>query len=132
MALSSFLSCFHFFNGFITFVNSFLSQCEPFSLLLISLLLAYAIRCFLKHYEYRRKIGASDGVADLNNTQSCGTPNQCSDKMPSIREFPGIPNTTTKYSEDKRVIWHSTPFETRLQKALKELNGDTSLKNDLL
>ncbi|PIA45494.1 hypothetical protein AQUCO_01700786v1, partial [Aquilegia coerulea] len=30
----------------------------------------------------------------------------------------GIPNTTSKYREDKRVNWHSTPFETRLERAL--------------
>ncbi|PSR89741.1 Protein JASON like [Actinidia chinensis var. chinensis] len=32
--------------------------------------------------------------------------------------FKGIPNTTSKYREDKRVNWHSTPFETRLERAL--------------
>ncbi|XP_020970739.1 uncharacterized protein LOC107624165 isoform X3 [Arachis ipaensis] len=32
--------------------------------------------------------------------------------------FKGIPNTTSKYREDKKVNWHSTPFETRLEKAL--------------
>ncbi|MCL7030321.1 hypothetical protein MKW94_030890 [Papaver nudicaule] len=31
----------------------------------------------------------------------------------------GIPNTTSKYREDKRVSWHSTPFETRLERALQ-------------
>ncbi|KAJ4956953.1 hypothetical protein NE237_013736 [Protea cynaroides] len=30
----------------------------------------------------------------------------------------GIPNTTSKYREDKRVNWHSTPFERRLERAL--------------
>ncbi|KAK9087801.1 hypothetical protein Syun_030195 [Stephania yunnanensis] len=30
----------------------------------------------------------------------------------------GIPNTTSKYREDKRVNWHSTPFEARLERAL--------------
>ncbi|XP_043690602.1 protein JASON-like [Telopea speciosissima] len=30
----------------------------------------------------------------------------------------GIPNTTSKYREDKRVNWHSTPFEKRLERAL--------------
>ncbi|KAG8389170.1 hypothetical protein BUALT_Bualt02G0201200 [Buddleja alternifolia] len=33
--------------------------------------------------------------------------------------YKGIPNTTSKYREDKRVNWHSTPFETRLDRALK-------------
>ncbi|KAF4358208.1 uncharacterized protein LOC115714273 [Cannabis sativa] len=32
--------------------------------------------------------------------------------------FKGIPNTTSKYSEDRRVNWHTTPFETRLERAL--------------
>ncbi|CAB4291435.1 unnamed protein product [Prunus armeniaca] len=32
--------------------------------------------------------------------------------------YKGIPNTTSKYREDKRVNWHSTPFETRLERAL--------------
>ncbi|XP_042491746.1 protein JASON-like [Macadamia integrifolia] len=31
----------------------------------------------------------------------------------------GIPNTTSKYREDKRVNWHSTPFERRLERALE-------------
>ncbi|CAA0833403.1 Unknown protein [Striga hermonthica] len=30
----------------------------------------------------------------------------------------GIPNTTNKYREDKRVNWYSTPFEARLDSAL--------------
>ncbi|KAJ6828866.1 uncharacterized protein M6B38_361635 [Iris pallida] len=32
----------------------------------------------------------------------------------------GIPNSTSKYREDKRVNWHSTPFEVRLERALNE------------
>ncbi|XP_042013610.1 uncharacterized protein LOC121761961 [Salvia splendens] len=32
--------------------------------------------------------------------------------------FKGIPNTTSKYREDRTVNWHSTPFETRLDRAL--------------
>ncbi|CAL0299659.1 unnamed protein product [Lupinus luteus] len=38
----------------------------------------------------------------------------------SVSCFKGIPNTTSKYREDKRVNWHSTPFEKRLEKALSE------------
>ncbi|KAF8037317.1 hypothetical protein BT93_B0278 [Corymbia citriodora subsp. variegata] len=34
--------------------------------------------------------------------------------------FEGIPNTTSKYREDKKVNWHSTPFETRLERALNK------------
>ncbi|XP_054779855.1 protein JASON [Prosopis cineraria] len=36
----------------------------------------------------------------------------------SVSSFKGIPNTTSKYREDKKVNWHSTPFETRLERAL--------------
>ncbi|ESQ36527.1 hypothetical protein EUTSA_v10007735mg [Eutrema salsugineum] len=36
----------------------------------------------------------------------------------SVSSFKGIPNTTSKYREDKSVKWHSTPFEARLEKAL--------------
>uniref|UniRef100_A0A0D9W733 Uncharacterized protein n=1 Tax=Leersia perrieri TaxID=77586 RepID=A0A0D9W733_9ORYZ len=32
----------------------------------------------------------------------------------------GIPNTTSKYREDRRVNWHSTPFNVRLDRALKK------------
>lgn len=32
----------------------------------------------------------------------------------------GIPNSTSKYREDKRVNWHSTPFEVRLERALNK------------
>uniref|UniRef100_A0A1J3FYW5 Protein JASON n=1 Tax=Noccaea caerulescens TaxID=107243 RepID=A0A1J3FYW5_NOCCA len=37
--------------------------------------------------------------------------------------FKGIPNTTSKYREDKSVNWHSTPFEARLEKALNNKNN---------
>ncbi|XP_021888540.1 DNA ligase 1 [Carica papaya] len=37
----------------------------------------------------------------------------------SAASFKGIPNTTSKYREDRRVNWHSTPFETRLERALE-------------
>ncbi|KAG0457337.1 hypothetical protein HPP92_022494 [Vanilla planifolia] len=36
----------------------------------------------------------------------------------SCSETRGIPNSTSKYKEDKRVNWHSTPFEARLERAL--------------
>ncbi|KAK8711665.1 hypothetical protein V6N13_146940 [Hibiscus sabdariffa] len=36
----------------------------------------------------------------------------------SAASFKGIPNTTSKYREDKKVKWHSTPFEKRLERAL--------------
>ncbi|KAG6724418.1 hypothetical protein I3842_03G258400 [Carya illinoinensis] len=37
----------------------------------------------------------------------------------SASSYKGIPNTTIKYREDKRVNWHFAPFETRLDRALK-------------
>ncbi|KAL5561977.1 hypothetical protein UlMin_031724 [Ulmus minor] len=36
----------------------------------------------------------------------------------SASSFKGIPNSTSKYREDRKVNWHSTPFETRLERAL--------------
>ncbi|XWS76211.1 hypothetical protein CRYUN_Cryun01aG0156200 [Craigia yunnanensis] len=36
----------------------------------------------------------------------------------SATSFKGIPNSTSKYREDKKVNWNSTPFETRLERAL--------------
>ncbi|OMO98244.1 hypothetical protein CCACVL1_04281 [Corchorus capsularis] len=44
----------------------------------------------------------------VSNTKDSGSPTS----------FKGIPNTTSKYREDKKVNWHSTPFETRLERAL--------------
>ncbi|KAI5014207.1 hypothetical protein ZWY2020_055597 [Hordeum vulgare] len=32
----------------------------------------------------------------------------------------GIPNSTSKYREDRTVNWHSTPFNVRLDKAMKK------------
>ncbi|KAB2603927.1 hypothetical protein D8674_039750 [Pyrus ussuriensis x Pyrus communis] len=39
-------------------------------------------------------------------------------KSSGASSYKGIPNTTSKYREDKRVNWHSTPFETRGWKEL--------------
>ncbi|KAH7845489.1 hypothetical protein Vadar_002821 [Vaccinium darrowii] len=36
----------------------------------------------------------------------------------SLSSYKGIPNTTSKFREDKKVNWHSPPFETRLERAL--------------
>ncbi|CAH8336744.1 unnamed protein product [Eruca vesicaria subsp. sativa] len=43
---------------------------------------------------------------------------KAADSGGSVSSFKGIPNTTSKYREDKSVNWHSTPFEARLEKAL--------------
>ncbi|KAJ4762126.1 hypothetical protein LUZ62_072501 [Rhynchospora pubera] len=38
----------------------------------------------------------------------------------ALRGRNGIPNTTTKYKEDQRVKWHSTPFKERLERILSD------------
>ncbi|XP_051115276.1 protein JASON-like [Andrographis paniculata] len=43
-----------------------------------------------------------------------------SQKFLDCRAGNGIPNTNNKYKEDKRVSWHATPFEERLEKALSK------------
>ncbi|CAN4093200.1 unnamed protein product [Withania somnifera] len=45
----------------------------------------------------------------------------------SASTFKGIPNSTSKYREDKRVNWHSTPFEARLDRALKQGSEEASI-----
>ncbi|XP_020083818.1 uncharacterized protein LOC109707137 [Ananas comosus] len=35
----------------------------------------------------------------------------------------GIPNTTSKYREDKVVNWHSTPFDVKLERALNKTSA---------
>ncbi|XVF81032.1 hypothetical protein PTKIN_Ptkin15bG0123900 [Pterospermum kingtungense] len=42
----------------------------------------------------------------------------------SDTSFKGMPNTTSKYREDKKVKWHSTPFETRLERALNRCSDE--------
>ncbi|KAK6940622.1 hypothetical protein RJ641_030153, partial [Dillenia turbinata] len=38
----------------------------------------------------------------------------------SVSSYRGMPNTPSKYREDKRENWHGTPFETRLGRALEK------------
>ncbi|XP_076942657.1 uncharacterized protein LOC143612592 [Bidens hawaiensis] len=45
--------------------------------------------------------------------------------LSSVSSYKGIPNTTSKYREDKKVNWHNTPFETRLERVL---NRDAATK----
>ncbi|XP_010542902.1 PREDICTED: eisosome protein SEG2-like [Tarenaya hassleriana] len=40
------------------------------------------------------------------------------DRSSATSSYKGIPNTNSKYREDKRVNWDSTPFEARLERAL--------------
>ncbi|XP_062233135.1 protein JASON-like isoform X2 [Phragmites australis] len=41
-------------------------------------------------------------------------------RLPKTWDGNGIPNTTTRYKEDQKVSWHTTPFEKRLLKVLSE------------
>ncbi|KAJ6403615.1 hypothetical protein OIU84_011928 [Salix udensis] len=83
-------------------------------------------------------------LKQLSATSSRRSPSRSPDEMPIIgtvgtywnhsgsgkdsgsasSSYKGIPNTTSKYREDKRVNWHSTPFETRLERALN--GGDAA------
>ncbi|KAF9688513.1 hypothetical protein SADUNF_Sadunf02G0204800 [Salix dunnii] len=82
-------------------------------------------------------------LKQLSATSSRRSPSRSPDEMPiigtvgtywnhngsgkdsgSASSYKGIPNTTSKYREDKRVNWHSTPFETRLERALN--GGDAA------
>ncbi|XP_017984350.1 PREDICTED: DNA ligase 1 [Theobroma cacao] len=49
----------------------------------------------------------------------------------SATSFKGIPNTTSKYREDKNVSWHSTPFETRLERALNRCSAEASSNRNI-
>ncbi|KAJ1260325.1 hypothetical protein BS78_10G223500 [Paspalum vaginatum] len=55
-------------------------------------------------------------TSDLNWDVENPTP-----RLPKAWDGNGIPNTTTRYKEDQRVSWHTTPFEERL---LKELSHE--------
>lgn len=59
-------------------------------------------------------IGTVGGYWSSKSTE--GSPSSCSSSG-SVKR--GIPNTTSKYREDKRVSWYCTPFETRLERALE-------------
>ncbi|CAH9142775.1 unnamed protein product [Cuscuta epithymum] len=72
----------------------------------------------------------SGGIVRLSGTPGDGSPilgmvssahwydNDTSNVSPEWQGINGIPNTTTKYNEDQKITWHSTPFEERLEKAL--------------
>ncbi|CAH9104631.1 unnamed protein product [Cuscuta europaea] len=71
----------------------------------------------------------SGGIVGVSGTPGDGRPilgmvsahwydNDASNVSPEWRGRNGIPNTTTKYNEDQKITWHSTPFEERLEKAL--------------
>ncbi|GJM97708.1 hypothetical protein PR202_ga14654 [Eleusine coracana subsp. coracana] len=53
--------------------------------------------------------------SDLNRDVENPTP--C---LPKTWDGNGIPNTNTRYKEDKKVTWHATPFEERLLKVLSD------------
>ncbi|XP_074343398.1 uncharacterized protein LOC141682609 [Apium graveolens] len=55
-----------------------------------------------------------------NEVEDCGSATSCKKKSScSPTSYKGIPNTTSKYREDKKVHWHATPFEKRLERALE-------------
>ncbi|KAG0515571.1 hypothetical protein BDA96_10G289800 [Sorghum bicolor] len=54
-------------------------------------------------------------TSDLNLDTDNPTP-----RLPKAWDGNGIPNTTTRYKEDQRVNWHTTPFEQRLLKVLSD------------
>ncbi|KAG0480801.1 hypothetical protein HPP92_011659 [Vanilla planifolia] len=58
-----------------------------------------------------------------NEEELCGA-------LPKQWDGNGIPNTTTKYKEDQKVNWHTTPFEARLEKALFGEKGYSHRKID--
>lgn len=41
-------------------------------------------------------------------------------RLPKAWDGNGIPNTTTRYKEDQKVSWHTTPFEERLLRVLSD------------
>ena len=46
-------------------------------------------------------------------------------KTPPVpADFNGIPNGSSKYSERKGITTHCTPFEERIERALKDLSGN--------
>lgn len=54
-----------------------------------------------------------------NEAEDCGSATSCKKKNScSPTSYKGIPNTTSKYREDKKVHWRATPFEKRLERAL--------------
>ncbi|KAL5996958.1 hypothetical protein ACLOJK_007884 [Asimina triloba] len=57
---------------------------------------------------------------DVPIVGSVGSYWNSSSSAQSVSGPKGIPNTTSKYREDKRVNWHNTPFEVRLERALVE------------
>ncbi|CAL5049219.1 unnamed protein product [Urochloa decumbens] len=54
-------------------------------------------------------------ASDLNWDIENPTP-----RLPKTWDGSCIPNTTTRYKEDQRVSWHTTPFEERLLKVLSD------------
>uniref|UniRef100_A0A7N0TPQ1 Protein JASON n=1 Tax=Kalanchoe fedtschenkoi TaxID=63787 RepID=A0A7N0TPQ1_KALFE len=61
-----------------------------------------------------------DDMAIIGSVGSYWSHEESDKDSGSVSSYKGIPNTTSKYREDKRVNWHSTPFEARLEKALNQ------------
>ncbi|KAK8961615.1 hypothetical protein KSP40_PGU013887 [Platanthera guangdongensis] len=49
----------------------------------------------------------------------------------SFSEIRGIPNTTSKYREDRMINCHATPFEARVERALKKGIAESSSSVDI-
>ncbi|CAI9768188.1 unnamed protein product [Fraxinus pennsylvanica] len=63
-------------------------------------------------------VGGQQAVQPFSPLPSLPVVHTSANHSDSVSSYKGIPNTTSKYLEDKRVNWHSTPFEVRLEKAL--------------
>ncbi|XP_044492368.1 myb-like protein X [Mangifera indica] len=59
-----------------------------------------------------------DEMPIIGSVGSYWSPTSNAKDSGSVSSYKGIPNTTSKYREDKAVNWYSTPFETRLERAL--------------
>lgn len=60
-----------------------------------------------------------DEMAIIGSVGSYWSHTDSAKSLSSNSSYKGIPNTTSKYREDKKVKWHNTPFETRLERALE-------------
>ncbi|KAK1437331.1 hypothetical protein QVD17_03122 [Tagetes erecta] len=67
----------------------------------------------------RKSPGRSpDDMPIIGSVGSYWSHTSSAQSLNSTSSYKGIPNTTSKYREDKKVNWHNTPFETRLERAL--------------
>ncbi|XP_071717646.1 uncharacterized protein [Rutidosis leptorrhynchoides] len=75
----------------------------------------------------RKSAGRSpDDMPIIGSVGSYWSNTSSAKSLNSTSSYKGIPNTTSKYREDKKVTWHNTPFETRLEKALNKGAAEAS------